>query len=126
MGEEEKNLSVITAYFIDVFATLLCQASYLFMKFAHVDSEKKQTSAFCNLKWWMGMACLLVGSIIHIFMLPFCPVVLLATNSATAIVISAMLAVYYLDERIVWRYDLLAFCLIAAGTIIICLLSRET
>lgn len=116
-------MSVTTAFFIDVFATLVCQTSYVLMKFAHIDAEKKQSSAICTLKWWMGIFCLVGGSLIHVVMLPFCPVVLLATNSATAIIMSTMLAVYFLEERIIWSHDLLAFFLISIGTTIICLLS---
>ena len=118
-------MSVTAAFFIDAFSTQVCQTSYLLMKFAHVDAEERQVSAYCSFKWWMGMICLTGGSLMHVVMLPFCPVVLLAANSATAIIMSAMLAVYFLEERIVWCYDLLAFVLISAGTAIICLLSQE-
>lgn len=125
--QQKEVLSVPVAFGIDVIATLMCQASYLLMKFAHVDAEKiPGRSPLCSLKWILGLSCLLGGSFIHVVLLPFCPLVLLATNSATAIVMSAMMAVYFLEERIVWRYDLSAFILISIGTTVICLLSKES
>ena len=97
------------------------------MKFAHVEAEKNpEKNPLTNVKWLSGLACLVIGSIVHVVLIPFCPLVLLATNSASAIVMSAMMAIYFLDERIVWRYDLAAFTLIAIGTTVICLLSKES
>ena len=94
------------------------------MKTAHVDSESHQGSALFSCKWISGLVFLLVGSFVHVALLPFCPLVLLATNSATAIVMSALMAVYFLDERIVWKYDVTAFLLIATGTTAICVCSQ--
>ena len=93
------------------------------MKFAHVDAEKSKKSAICSCKYIAGFICLVVGSIIHVAVLPFCPLVLLAMNSATAIVISAILAIAFLGERLVWQYDSVAFVLIGGGCTGIVLLS---
>jgi len=34
-----QEVSVLAAFFFDLFGTLLCQASYLLMKFAHLDND---------------------------------------------------------------------------------------
>jgi len=70
-------------------------------------------------------ALLIMGNVLHLLMMPFCPLVLLATNSATAIVMSAALAVYCLGEKIQWIYDTIAFILISSGTTAMVLLSKE-
>ena len=66
-----------------------------------------------------------IGSAGHVLVLPFCPMVLLATNSASSIIMSAMLAVSFLGEQIIWKYDLVAFGLIATGCTMIVMLSKE-
>ena len=119
-------MSVVAAFLIDVGATFLCQVSYVVMKLAHIDSDKYQTTAYCTWKFTVGLTSLLLGGIIHLVVLPFLPLVLVATNSATAIIMSAILSVQCLQERMVWSYDLSAFFLISAGTTAMVLLSRET
>ena len=125
MEMQSSQMSVVTAFCIDVGATLLCQLSYIMMKFAHIDAEKNQKTAILSCKYILALLGLIGGGVIHIVVLPFCPLVLLATNSATAIVMSAMLSVWFLDERIVWRYDLPAFVLISGGTTAMVMLSKE-
>ena len=71
------------------------------------------------------MICLVIGNIIHVVVLPFCPVILLAINSSTAIVITALLAIIFLKEKIVWQYDCVAFLLISGGCTGIVLLSQS-
>ena len=46
-------------------------------------------------------------------------------NGATAIIMSALLAVWFLNERIEIGYDLPAFILISAGTITMIMASKE-
>ena len=110
---------------IDVVATLLSQCSYILMKFAHIDSEKSGKSAFLSCKWISGISSLVVGSLLHVVVMPYCPLVLLATNGAIAIIMSALLAVWFLNERIVPAYDLPAFILISAGTITMVMVSQD-
>ena len=125
-SSSENQMSVVTAFTIDVGATLLSQIAYIMMKFAHIDADKTNKTAFLTCKWLMAVLCLIAGGIIHIVVLPFCPLVLLATNSATAIVMSAILSVWFLDEKIVWGYDILAFTLISGGTTAMVMLSKDT
>ena len=48
-------------------------------------------------------------------MLPFADLVLLAANSASAILTSSLLAVCLLGEKFLWKYDLIALFLIITG-----------
>ena len=71
------------------------------------------------------MVCLIFGNLIHVVVLPFCPIVLLSINSSTAIVMTAMLALIFLNEKLVMPYDLLAFLFISIGCTGIVLMSRS-
>ena len=120
------DVSVMTAFTIDISATFIVQISYILMKLAHMDAEKNpEKSIYFSCKWISGFACILVGNIVHVAVMPFCPLVLLATNDATAILMSAILAVWFLNERIVWRYYILAFMLILSGTVAMVIITKE-
>ena len=120
-------MTVVTAFLLDVIATFITQLSYLFFKAAHLEREHtgSKRSIFCNCTWMIGFLCMGLGSAAHLIFLPFCPLVLLAMNSATAIVMSAGLAMCFLGERLVWRYDLAAFTFILVGCTGIVLLTKE-
>ena len=47
--------------------------------------------------------------------LPFADLVLLASNSATAIIGSSLLSICLLGERFLWKYDLTAMFFIILG-----------
>jgi len=96
------------------------------MKFAHIEADKSEKSAFISCKFAGAIALLVSSSIIHVVMLPFLPLILMAMNSATAIIIGAMLAVIFLKEQILWCYDMTAFFLISAGCTGIVLLSKSS
>jgi len=63
--------------------------------------------------------------ILHLVVLPFAGLVLLACNSATAIVISSIFAVCLLGEKFMWKYDLTALFLIIAGNTLTILQSNR-
>ena len=57
-------------------------------------------------------------------MTPFADIVLLSFNSATAIVIQIILAIVFLNEVFICKYDLPALALIISGSICIILTAR--
>ena len=124
--EEQPQLSVAWAFIIDLAATFLSQIAYLVIKFAHIDADKTQKSAVFSCKFLTGLVSLIISGVIHIVMMPFCPLILLAMNSATAILMSATLSILILGERLVWQYDLVAFILISSGCTAIFLLTKES
>ena len=67
---------------------------------------------------------LIAGNVISSAVLPFCDLVVLSTVTALGIIISDVLAVIYLGERLVWAYDAPAITLIMIGTLTIILLSN--
>lgn len=66
---------------------------------------------------------MLVGSIIHVAVLPFCDLVVLSTGTAWGIVFNNIMSVKYLGESFVWSYDGPAFALIIGGSLAIVFLS---
>ena len=119
-----QSIGVVTAFMVDLFGTFLVQSAFLLMKVSHQNSDKTQQSALCSCTYFAGMVCLLIGNLIHVVVLPFCPIVLLSINSSTAIVMTAMLALIFLKEKLVMPYDLLAFLFISIGCTGIVLMSR--
>ena len=57
-------------------------------------------------------------------MLQFCPLVLLASNVCFELVFSHVLAIKFLGEKLVWKYDLSALLLLIGGCLGIVLLSE--
>ena len=124
MASNEFAIPVIFAFLGDLFATFLSQVSYLLMKYAHIEAEETQKSAFCSCRFLSALLCMALAQVFHLGSLPYLPLILVAINSATGIVMGAMLAVVFLKEKIVWRYDLVAFILISAGCTGIVLLTK--
>ena len=66
------------------------------------------------------------GTVICIAMLPFMDLVLASTINIVAIAWNTFLSVKCLGEELNWKYDLPAFTLMGAGTILIVLTSSKT
>lgn len=60
----------------------------------------------------------------HVCCLPFVDLVVLSTNSSIAIVFNNILSVMYLNEKIVWAYDVTAVSLIILGSLAIVFLTN--
>ena len=126
------NWSVVLAFLVDVLATFLTQLSLILMKQSHhnvedqdnTEEDSKPKKGFCTKTWLLGLACLTVGSFLHIAVLPWLDLILASVNSASAIVFSLLLAHLMLKEKFVIRYDLTCFLLVVTGTTIILLLSN--
>ena len=58
--------------------------------------------------------------------LPYADLVLISTNSITAIIFNTFLAVRCLGEKFVYKYDLAAFGFMGTGAITIVMLSSTT
>ena len=67
------------------------------------------------------MGCILLGTLIHIAILPFLDLTLSACNATLGIIFAMILARTFLGERFIWQYDLVAIVFIAAGCITIVL-----
>ena len=81
--------------------------------------------AFCTWSWIVGFICVIVGSILNLIALPFCDLVLISTTVGIAILFNNIVAMWWLGEKIVYKYDVPAFILIVAGSTAIVILSVE-
>ena len=58
--------------------------------------------------------------------LPFADLVLISTNSITAIAYNTFLSIKCIGEKFIWKYDLPAFMIMGAGAITIVMLASTT
>ena len=65
--------------------------------------------AFCTWSWIVGFICVIVGSILNLIALPFCDLVLISTTVGIAILFNNIVAMWWLGEKIVYKYDVPAF-----------------
>ena len=73
----------------------------------------------------LGFVFLAVSGAIHAGTLPFVDLVLISTLTAAGIIMSSLLAIKFLDEKFICKYDLPAFCLMIAGCTTIVALSHQ-
>ena len=132
-----KGVAII-AYCIDLFGTFLAQIGYLLMKQAllHAESNiarnfddetgvKKARSPYCTWRYIIGLILLVISAVIHAATLPFVDLVLISTLTAVGIIISTLLAIRYLQEKFICKYDLPSFILIILGCTTIVALSNQ-
>ena len=72
-----------------------------------------------NPGWIVGFAMLAIGGVLQVVLLTYADLVLLSTNMITAIMFNTFLAIKFLGEKFLWKYDLPAFILMAISAITI-------
>ncbi len=110
-------------------ATFGSCVSYILQKKGFIKVENtglngvKRKNPLNTCEWKTGIFLTAVSSILHVVVLPFLDLVVIESGAAFAILFNSILAVYYLDEKVIWCYDLPAFSLIIGGSLCIVLLS---
>ena len=123
------NWLAIGAFLIDCCASFLVAVSYIAMKKGFIKVEHsglngtKRRNPYFTCEWIVGFLMLVVGSVIHVVVLPFVDLVILSTGTSIAIVMNTLLSVLYLGEKFVPRYDITAFSLIIVGSLAIVIMS---
>lgn len=124
-------ISPALAYIIDVIGKLCAALSYLIMKIAHhrIEEIHKEDSTasvkvYCTATWIIGLILCVLGGTLNVLMLPYCDLVLLSTSVGLSIIFSNILAMRFLGEKLVLKYDLTAFFLVVGGCTGIILLSK--
>ena len=80
---------------------------------------------YCTWVWQIGFASVIIGSILNLIALPFCGLVLFSTTVGISIVFNNVIAIWWLGEKMIWKYDIPAFFLVVGGSTVIVLLSEE-
>ena len=94
--------------------------------FERVDVNEKRPPFYCAGRWICGFILLLLGGLIQLAVLPYADLVLVSTNSISAIAYNTLLSIKCLGEKFVCKYDLPAFALMGAGAITIVMLASTT
>ena len=84
--------------------------------------EKEKGSAsmvYTRPLFWMGFLSQSSGYIAQICCVPFADMTLLAANAVFAILFNQILAIFFLKEKYVARYDLSSLVLLTLGTVLI-------
>ena len=123
------NWVSLVAYLLDLVVTAFAQYSYILQKQGHLQVEqlnKKGINAkvVCNCRWLAGFFLIFLTSLGHIFILPYADLVLLTTNSAAAVVITQIMSILILKEKLMPKYDIPAIILIISGGLTIIFLSN--
>ena len=116
-------------FFTESVTRSLGQVGFMLQKLAHRDLEKKAPSAdnvndlrqYCSVKWFLGLALIILTSATQSLVLPYIDMTLISCNAATAIIVNMILSTKVLGEKFIWKYDLTAMFFIAIGTITIVL-----
>ena len=88
--------------------------------------SKNKTPVYRNIKWSFGCLLILTGILVQLAVLPYADLVLISTNSISAIAFNTLLSVKCLGEKFVCKYDLPAFLFMGAGAITIVMLASTT
>ena len=78
---------------------------------------------YCSITWVIGFACVILGSILNLVALPFCDLVLFSSTVGIGIVFNNVIAMWWLGEKMIWKYDIIAFVLVVGGSTAVILLS---
>ena len=121
------GISSAVALIIDFFATFLCQSGYVLQKKGHVSVEshnaanetENKMSGFTTWTWLLGFLVSTLAGVLHAVVTPFADIVLLSSISATGILINELLAIIFLNEVFICKYDLPALSLIILGSVCI-------
>jgi drug/metabolite transporter (DMT)-like permease len=81
---------------------------------------------FCTKRWFIGFLCICIGSFGHVFMLPFADMTLFTTTCSAAILITVILSMIMLGEKLIPKYDFPAAIFISVGSVITILQMNTT
>jgi len=65
----------------------------------------------------LGLCFMVLGTIIHVLVLPFLDLTLIAVNAVVGIVFSVLLSIFVLGEQLVPKYDVSGLVCISVGCI---------
>ena len=78
-------------------------------------------NTYCTLRFMSGLGLMICSLCLHIYLIQFLHLTLIAANSANAIIASIVWSVTILGEKFIWQYDLTALVFISISCITIVL-----
>ncbi len=85
------------------------------------EDENTASKAYCTWQFILGIMCMTAGTLIHVSVLPFLDLTLIAVNATLGIIISVILSTAVLKEAFIVKYDLAGLLFITAGCTLIVL-----
>ena len=80
------------------------------------DRDKDETrKAYCSWRFVLGFFFMVFGTLIHVMVLPFLDLTLIAVNAVVGIIFSVLLSICVLGEQIVPKYDISGLIFISLG-----------
>lgn len=80
------------------------------------DRDKDETrKAYCSWRFVLGFFFMILGTLIHVMVLPFLDLTLIAVNAVVGIIFSVLLSICILGEQIVPKYDISGLIFISLG-----------
>ena len=110
-----------------IMSAFFTASGYMCLKFAHnkMALSKTEKSACCNFTWLLGLFLMCASSAVYTVALALGSQILLASNSAMIIIISSVLSVICLKERLL-RIDMFGICLTCVGSILFMLQTKQS
>lgn len=90
------------------------------------DDSGETRKAYCSWRFALGIGFLVFGTVIHVMVLPFLDLTLIAVNATVGIVFAVMLSIFVLGEHLVPKYDLSGLLCISIGCTGIVLFANKT
>eukprot|EP00754_Rhynchopus_humris_P032548 Rhum_TRINITY_DN15413_c1_g1::Rhum_TRINITY_DN15413_c1_g1_i1::g.159484::m.159484 len=108
---------VIGASFISCFGVNLQKLAHNKNDAREIDDRKHTMLMW---QWWLGIVCMIMGSVMDMAALPFVPMSRVAALGASTMVANIMITPIFLGEKLT-RHDLIGCLLAVCGTVLSCL-----
>ena len=83
--------------------------------------EYRAAKTYCSCRFILGMTIMIISVVVHLCLLPFLDLTLVAGSACLGIIVAMILAIFVLGERFNWKYDLPGLTFIVVGSITIVL-----
>ena len=139
--------TALIAYLIHLTGVIASKTGLFLQKVSHIEKEKRQvqledddtflrvssnsmvknkTPVYYNVKWCFGTFLIFAGCLAQAIVLPWVDLVLISTNSVSAIAYNTFLSIKCLGEKFISKYDVPAFLFMGTGGVTILMLSSTT
>eukprot|EP01062_Namystynia_karyoxenos_P066842 TRINITY_DN60763_c0_g1_i1.p1 TRINITY_DN60763_c0_g1~~TRINITY_DN60763_c0_g1_i1.p1 ORF type:complete len:571 (+),score=125.44 TRINITY_DN60763_c0_g1_i1:101-1813(+) len=107
---------VVAASFLSCLGTNLQKLTH---NRAAQQPPKERKPMYCSGLWWLGILCMVIGSVMDLVALPFVPLSRVAALGASGLIANAIVTPAFLGERLT-RHDIVGGAVTVAGTTLAC------
>eukprot|EP01062_Namystynia_karyoxenos_P044147 TRINITY_DN32410_c0_g1_i2.p1 TRINITY_DN32410_c0_g1~~TRINITY_DN32410_c0_g1_i2.p1 ORF type:complete len:765 (+),score=207.17 TRINITY_DN32410_c0_g1_i2:98-2296(+) len=115
------TMLVIVASFISCFGVNLQKWAHNINEKLHAENPAAPVRPMYTLwRWWLGIICMVLGSLMDMSALPFVPLSRVAALGSATIVANVIVTPLFLKERLT-KHDLIGCVITVCGTVVACL-----